>query len=280
MILGEILAKIGGKPLDALVNEKVLTPMGLRDTTATPTSDIPAPALHTFSGERRPVLGIPANNTTFSEEATYWNTQWGTPMGANQTTTIDDLVTTAAAVGTGSLLSKASYTAMTAPSLLGLGRKEPACEPSCFTQIPVYTFGLGVIRSGSWVMQIHSSAASAPPRRTSRRRRSRSPWPSPTSRRRSTHRATSRTQATRCSGPWERSRHRAIPRRPCRRPDHACGNAAAHGRASSSWLANRKSVASSPKRPRKCTPSGMPSAAVARGTDIAGLPVMFATTSG
>jgi CubicO group peptidase (beta-lactamase class C family) len=153
MILGEVLAKIGGKPLDALVREKVLDPMGLKGTTATQTSDIPEPALHTFSGERRPAIGVPPNNTTFSEEATYWNTQWGTPIGANQTTTIDDLITTADAVGTGSLLSKAGYAAMTAPNLLGFGRKEPACEPSCFTQIPIYNFGLGVVRSGSWILQ-------------------------------------------------------------------------------------------------------------------------------
>jgi CubicO group peptidase (beta-lactamase class C family) len=153
MILGELLARIGGKPLDVLVREKVLDPMGLRNTAATQTSEIPGPVLHTYSGERRPALGVPASNTTFSEEATYWNTQWGTPIGANQTTTIDDLVTTAVAVGTGSLLSKPSYQAMTASNLLGFGHKEPACEPSCFTQIPLYNFGLGVIRSGSWIMQ-------------------------------------------------------------------------------------------------------------------------------
>jgi CubicO group peptidase (beta-lactamase class C family) len=135
MVLGEVLARIGGAPLDELLREKVLDPMGLADTVATPTSEIPEPVLHAYSSERGPSLGIPAG-TVFSEESTYFNSQWGVPMGANQTTTIDDLARTAVAVGSGALLSRASYEAMTGPNLLGFGRKEPACEPTCFTPGP------------------------------------------------------------------------------------------------------------------------------------------------
>jgi CubicO group peptidase (beta-lactamase class C family) len=152
MVLGEILAKIGGRPLATLLREKVLDPMGLTDTVETQTSEIPSPALHSYSSERRVALGIPPTGA-FYEESTFWNSQWGTPIGANQTTTIDDMATTAVAVGSGSLLSLSSYEAMTAPNLLGFGRKEPVCEPSCFTQIPIYNFGLGVVRSGSWLLQ-------------------------------------------------------------------------------------------------------------------------------
>ena len=46
MILGEILAKIGNKPLDVLLREKVLIPMGLKNTGASQVSDIPSPVLH------------------------------------------------------------------------------------------------------------------------------------------------------------------------------------------------------------------------------------------
>jgi CubicO group peptidase (beta-lactamase class C family) len=152
MILGEILAKIGGKPLATLLNEKVLGPMGLTETTETVTSEIPSPVLHFHDSERRVALGIPPE-TPFSEDATFWNAQWGTPMGANQTTTIDDMITTAVAVGTGSLLSDASYHAMTDSNLLGFGHADPACAPSCFQQIDAYNFGLGVIRAGSWILQ-------------------------------------------------------------------------------------------------------------------------------
>jgi CubicO group peptidase (beta-lactamase class C family) len=152
MILGEILAKIGGKPLNTLLREKVLDPIGLTATAETETSAIPDPVLHTYDSERRAALGIPPA-TPFYEESTFWNTQWGTPIGANETTTIDDLATTAVAVGTGSLLSSASYHAMTDPNLLGFGHTEPSCAPSCFTQVDGYNFGLGVVRSGSWLLQ-------------------------------------------------------------------------------------------------------------------------------
>jgi CubicO group peptidase (beta-lactamase class C family) len=152
MILGEILAKIGGKPLDTLVRERVLDPMGLKNTTASQTSEVPPPVLHAFDSERRTALKIPAD-ISFYEESTYWNAQWGTPMGANQTTTIDDMATTAVKVGTGALLSKSSYEAMTGPHLLGFGKKQDNCAPSCFTQINVYNYGLGIVRSGSWLLQ-------------------------------------------------------------------------------------------------------------------------------
>jgi CubicO group peptidase (beta-lactamase class C family) len=152
MILGEILAKIGGKPLDTLVRERVLDPMGLKNTTASQTSEVPPPVLHAFDSERRTALKIPAD-ISFYEESTYWNAQWGTPMGANQTTTIDDMATTAVKVGTGALLSKSSYEAMTGPHLLGFGKKQDNCAPSCFTQINGYNYGLGIVRSGSWLLQ-------------------------------------------------------------------------------------------------------------------------------
>lgn len=152
MLLGEILAKLGGKPLDVLLQERVLGPMGLRDTTATQTAAIPAPVLHSFSSERRQALGVPPA-TAFYEESTFWNSDWGTPPGANQTSTIDDLATTAIAVGTGKLLSEASYQEMTGPHLLGFGHAQADCAPACFQQVDGYNFGLGVIRSGNWIMQ-------------------------------------------------------------------------------------------------------------------------------
>jgi CubicO group peptidase (beta-lactamase class C family) len=152
MILGEILAQIGGKPLDTFLSEKVLGPMGLTETTETVTSEIPDPVLHFYDSERRVTFGIPAG-TAFSEDATFWNSQWGTQVGANQTTTIGDMITTAAAVGTGSLLSDAAYHAMTDPDLLGFGHADPVCAPSCFTQIDAYNFGLGVVRAGNWILQ-------------------------------------------------------------------------------------------------------------------------------
>jgi CubicO group peptidase (beta-lactamase class C family) len=152
MILGEILSKIGNKPLDVLLREKVLNPMGLKNTTASQTSEIPSPVLHAFDSERRTAFKIPAN-IPFYEESSFWNSQWGTPIGANQTTNIDDMAMTAVKVGSGALLSKSSYEAMTGPHLLGFGKKQDNCAPSCGTQTNFYNYGLGIVRSGSWLLQ-------------------------------------------------------------------------------------------------------------------------------
>jgi len=152
MILGHILSMIGKKPLATLLQQKVIGPMGLTSTTSSQTSAIPEPVLHSFSSERKEALQIPPK-VNFYEEATYWNTDWGVPDGANQTTNIYDMTKTAAAVGTGKLLSRSSYHAMTDPSLLGFGHAQANCAPSCFTQIPAYNYGLGVVRAGSWILQ-------------------------------------------------------------------------------------------------------------------------------
>ncbi|WP_308465964.1 serine hydrolase domain-containing protein [Rathayibacter soli] len=152
MILGKILSMIGKKPLDTLLKEKVLDPMGLTNTAAFQTGEIPSPVLHAYSSERRVALGVPAGQA-FYEESTFWNPAWGTPVGAAETTDITDMATTAVAVGTGKLLSKSSYHEMTDSKLIGFGKKLPVCGGSCFTQIPIYNYGLGVVRSGSWMLQ-------------------------------------------------------------------------------------------------------------------------------
>ena len=152
MILGHILSLIGKKPLATLLRQKVLKPMGLTGTTSSETSSMPNPVLHSFSSEREVALHVPSK-VTFYEEATYWNTVWGTPAGANETTNIYDLIKTAVDVGTGKLLYRSSYHAMTDSKLLGFGHQQRNCAPSCFEQIPAYNFGLGVVKAGSWILQ-------------------------------------------------------------------------------------------------------------------------------
>src|SRR5256714_106036 len=63
------------------------------------------------------------------------------------------MATNAVKVGTGALLMKSSYEAMTGPHLLGFGKKQDNCAPSCGTQTNVYNYGLGIVRSGSWLLQ-------------------------------------------------------------------------------------------------------------------------------
>ncbi len=150
VILGQILERVGGKPLAALLRDQVLRPLGLTNTVASQTAAIPSPVLHAFSSERRVVLGIPAGNA-FTEESTFWNPSWTLADGSVQTSDIVDLTRTAEGIGGGKLLSKSSYEAQTGPNLLGFGTKQDNC--SCGPQVDFYNYGLGIVRSGSWLLQ-------------------------------------------------------------------------------------------------------------------------------
>jgi CubicO group peptidase (beta-lactamase class C family) len=152
VLLGVILQKIGGKPLATLLGDMVLGPMGLTNTKNYYTPQVQSPVLHAFSSEQRTYLGV-APSSPFYVESTFWSPSWGIPPGAAETTNIFDMTKTAEEVGTGALLSKSSYQAMTAPNLLGFGQRLPACKPSCFTQVEGYNYGLGIVRSGSWLLQ-------------------------------------------------------------------------------------------------------------------------------
>src|SRR5437868_14322903 len=41
---------------------------------------------------------------------------------------------------------------MTAPHLLGFGHKQDNRD-ACFAQVNIYNYGLGIVRSGSWLLQ-------------------------------------------------------------------------------------------------------------------------------
>jgi CubicO group peptidase (beta-lactamase class C family) len=153
LILGLALEKATGKRMSDLMQKKVLGPLGLTNTTdpgpGAPT--IPEPALHAFTSERRSQLGIPAG-TRFYEESTYWNPSWTITRGAIQTSNIFDVNATAVAVGTGKLLTPESYRAMISTGLRGKTTTLPGCA-TCFPQSEGYSYGLGIVTTGDWVMQ-------------------------------------------------------------------------------------------------------------------------------
>jgi CubicO group peptidase (beta-lactamase class C family) len=153
VILGQLLQMTGGKPLATLLRQNVLGPLGLTNTVASPTAAIPDPVLHAYSSERRDALGIPPA-TPFYEESTYWNPAWTTPAGAAETTNIYDMTATAQGIGSGALLSKSSYQAQTGPNLLGFGHTQSGC--ACVQQTTSYNFGLGIVRTGSWLVETPS----------------------------------------------------------------------------------------------------------------------------
>jgi CubicO group peptidase (beta-lactamase class C family) len=151
VLLGLALEKATGQDMPTLLRNEVLGPLGLNSTTNSDTPEIPWPVLHTFSSERRKALKIAAG-TPFYEESTYWNPSWTITHGAIQTTNIYDMEATAVGVGSGKLLSADSYKKMVSTALRGKTHAQPGC-PTCFDQNEGYTYGLGIIASGDWLMQ-------------------------------------------------------------------------------------------------------------------------------
>ncbi|GAA3102348.1 serine hydrolase domain-containing protein [Pseudonocardia yunnanensis] len=151
VILGLALEKITGQDLTTALREKTLAPLGLDNTTDPGTAAITEPVLHAFSSERRQALQIPAG-VPFYEESTYWNPSWTLARGAIQTTNLHDLSVTAAAINSGQLLSPESYAKMVSTELRGRTTAIAGCA-ACFDQNIAYTYGLGVVISGNWLLQ-------------------------------------------------------------------------------------------------------------------------------
>jgi len=151
VLLGQVLEKVTGMPLDRALKQKVIDPLHLTGTVASQTAEIPPPALHAFTSERRPFLGIPADQS-FLEESTYWNPSWTLARGSVETSTIDDLHATAIGIGTGKLLSKESYAAMTSTALRGKTTVLPECV-TCTVMDDTRTYGIGLWIAGHWLLQ-------------------------------------------------------------------------------------------------------------------------------
>jgi CubicO group peptidase (beta-lactamase class C family) len=151
ILLGLALEKATGEDMPSLMRSKVLGPLGLSATNNSDTPDIPQPALHAFTSERRAALKVPAG-TPFYEESTYWNPSWTITHGAIQTTDIYDMEATAVGIGSGRLLSAESYKKMVSTDLRGKTHAQPDC-PTCFEQNDGYTYGLGIVISGNWLLQ-------------------------------------------------------------------------------------------------------------------------------
>ncbi|CAA0131266.1 D-alanyl-D-alanine carboxypeptidase [Mycolicibacterium vanbaalenii] len=151
LLLGMAIEKATGQQISDLLAENVLRPLGLTNTVASLTAQIPSPVLHAFTSERRQALGIPAG-TAFYEESTFWNPSWTITHGAVQTTNIHDLEATAAGIGSGELLSPESYEQMVSTGLRGKTRAQPGCA-TCMEMTEGYTYGLGLVISGNWLLQ-------------------------------------------------------------------------------------------------------------------------------
>lgn len=139
VILGEVLRKVTGEPVEALIAARILKPLGLTNTRSENTAIIQEPVLHAFTSERK-----------VYEDSTYWNPSWTLARGAVMTTDIADALTSIAAIGEGRLVSAASHRRLTAP----LTAKFPPMSAKMF-------YGLGVIVADGWLVQTPSFAGYA-----------------------------------------------------------------------------------------------------------------------
>ena len=151
VLLGLALEKATGQEMSKLLTDKVLRPLGLTNTVNSLTPEIPSPVLHAFSSERRSALKIPAG-TPFYEESTFWDPSWTITHGAIQTTNIYDMEATAVGIGSGKLLTADSYKKLVSTELRGKTHKQPGCT-TCDEMNDIYTYGMGLVISGSWLLQ-------------------------------------------------------------------------------------------------------------------------------
>src|SRR5215208_3511273 len=143
VILGEALAAITGKPVEELIRERIVEPLGMQGTESYQTAEIPEPVLHAYTSERG----------TY-EESTFWNPSWTIAKGAVMVTDICDLATSARAIGTGELVSPESHKEQIGPSLVGLGGPTDKCPKTmCYKQLPTNHYGIGTVVLGGWVLQ-------------------------------------------------------------------------------------------------------------------------------
>jgi CubicO group peptidase (beta-lactamase class C family) len=151
VLLGKALEAATGEDMPKLLEDEVLRPLGLTNTANSFTPEIPVPVLHAFTSERREALKIPSG-TPFYEESTYWNPSWTITHGAIQTTNIYDMEASAAGIGSGKLLSKESYDKMVSTDLRGKTHALPGCT-TCAELNDIYTYGMGIVISGDWLLQ-------------------------------------------------------------------------------------------------------------------------------
>lgn len=143
VILGQALESIGGTDLATMLSERVFEPIGLADTASALTPEVPEPVLHTYSTERD-VL----------EDTTFWNPTWQTAPGGVVTSNICDLVVSAAAIGSGALLSDASYEAFIDDQVIDLGPPPDTCpDGACREMTSAMYYGLGTLVFDGWVAQ-------------------------------------------------------------------------------------------------------------------------------
>jgi D-alanyl-D-alanine carboxypeptidase len=127
-LLGKVLRRATGRPVDRLLGQRIWSKLGMNETEMRIGPHIPPPVMHGYSSERGRY-----------EDTTRWSPSWARRFG-NVTSTLGDMGKWAQALGTGSLLSRRSHALQVGPQNVGLGPLTPD---------NYYAMGLGV--SNGWV---------------------------------------------------------------------------------------------------------------------------------
>ena len=131
VVLGRVMTMASGRPVAELIRTGILEPLGLRETRSDSTAFIPAPVLHAFSTDRGRY-----------EDSTDWNPSWTIAEGSIMTSTVPDVMRSAAAIATGRLLSPKGFAQFLEPRTASFGSMNSQRY-----------YGLGILVSNGWILQ-------------------------------------------------------------------------------------------------------------------------------
>jgi CubicO group peptidase (beta-lactamase class C family) len=94
-ILSQVISKVTGKSISALMHERILGPLGLDHTAVTRYPAFPGPGLHAYTGER----GV-------YEDDTFWSPSWSIGAGTVMAATMADTVHGFRDMARGDLISR------------------------------------------------------------------------------------------------------------------------------------------------------------------------------
>jgi D-alanyl-D-alanine carboxypeptidase len=131
-ILSQVISKVTGKSIDALIRERVFAPLGLRHTAITRYPAFPGPGLHSYTGERGRY-----------EDCTFWSPSWSIGAGTVMTSTMADAVHGFRETARGALISKQANEE----------RLSPANSAKLKPFSPTSYYGLGLLVYNGWQFQ-------------------------------------------------------------------------------------------------------------------------------
>lgn len=131
-ILSQVISKVTGKSISALMRERVLGPLRLDHTAVTRYPAFPGAGLHSYTGERG-----------HYEDSTFWSPSWSIGAGTVMTSTMADAVRGFREMARGALISKQANRERISPA--NTAHLEPFS--------PTSYYGLGVLAQNGWQYQ-------------------------------------------------------------------------------------------------------------------------------